>query len=293
MEPLQPAAIGNATGRKPGSERRLAVWASMTFVMLAGLSGCVPEAFLIQPGASTEPPALLATRWDHDIHFPNDTESGKTLPTIAGRITMFASDLKTPVLAEGSIYVYMYSDMPEAKDKEELIAFWGFDTKTARKLRTKDAVGWGYTLPLPWSTYSPDLTQVRLKVRFDRVGGSSALYSSTIPVSFEHDTGKPKMVFSSKRMTASQMASAMPPPSGAEDVGHGSLPTTVTLSPPPAKTSTWGNDAPFVAPQTTRPATSTNQAAFVAPRSTSSLPPSSSDNDAPFVVPPPGAVRQQ
>src|SRR5262249_19841415 len=43
---------------------------------------------------------------------------------------------------------------------------------TLRRLLKKDRIGWGYTLFLPWSTYRPEVTQVRLRVCYQPAQGS-------------------------------------------------------------------------------------------------------------------------
>jgi len=43
---------------------------------------------------------------------------------------------------------------------------WTFQRDELKRLLRRDAVGMGYTLFLPWSTYKPDVTQVQLKVAY-------------------------------------------------------------------------------------------------------------------------------
>jgi hypothetical protein len=254
-------------------------------MMLAGVSGCLPEAFLAQSHPPTQIPCKIATRWDHYVHFEPDTENnGKRLPTIGGRFTLFAEDLTTPVTSEGTVIVYMYDDMPDATDKEEVLEAWIIDTATVHRLLRRDAAGWGYTLILPWQKYRPDLTHVRLQVRFDRVGGKSPLYSDLIPVTFEEPNGPSKVVITQKQTTSimpgkgvttqttvpgnattgnlpalntvpgSQPAlnaanGRQPLPNGnlpfVDQSNGGSLPTTITKSPAPIP----GADVPFIVPK--------------------------------------------
>ena len=81
--------------------------------------------------------------------------------------------------------VYLYNDMPDVPEKDVVLEEWVFSTKLMKELQRHDPIGWGYTVPLPWYTYKPEITRVRLKVRFDRVGGSTPLYSDTVSLSFE------------------------------------------------------------------------------------------------------------
>jgi hypothetical protein len=261
--------------RRPGLLARLVVGGSLGLSLLATLPGCIPEAFVAQeqPGeVYTGVPCKIATRWDHDVHFPPDTKSGNPLPTIAGRVTLFASDLTTPVLAEGTIIVYMYDDMPEAVNKEEPIEAWIIDTKTVHKLQKKDAAGWGYTLILPWQRYRPDLTHVKLKVRFDRIGASDPLYSEIIPVTFESATEKPRVTVTNKQV-------------GMFDGATGK----VTLQGPNGQTVMSQASAQQLNMAATAGPNASNGGSL--PTSISLSPPSNMSSKIPFTLPPPGAVR--
>jgi hypothetical protein len=164
---------------------------AMNLIMLTGLAGCVPEFFTTDPNSPemlAKIPCQIHTRWDHQIHFPANTQdNGNPVPMIVGRIYLFAGDLTTAVPAEGTILVYLYNDMPDAENKDKVIDCWVIDTKTVKRLERRDAAGVSYTLMLPWANYNPAFTQVRLKVRFDRLRAKDPLYSDTIPVTFEND----------------------------------------------------------------------------------------------------------
>ncbi len=276
MEPLQPATVSmrKRTGRRPGFFARLVGSGCLSLSMLAAVPGCVPDMFTTQPVGEEVSmlPCKLATRWEHDIRFtPNSEHEGDMMPTIVGRVIMFASDLTTPVLSDGTMVIYLYDDMPDAANKEEVYEAWILNRATVRKLRRKDAAGWGYTLVLPMQKYRPDLTRVRLKVAFHRLGGDSVLYSDTIPVTFERENkDKPRVTILSKQvgvlngatgqlnvqsgggpgMTPQAGGQTMPAfgqgmPAGGRDASNGgSLPTSVSLSPPP----TPGSSVPFVLP---------------------------------------------
>jgi hypothetical protein len=245
-------------------------------MMLAGLSGCLPEGFLVsQSPPPNKVPCKIATRWDHYVHFEPDVKNGGKLePTIGGRFTLFAEDLTTPVMSKGTVIVYMYDDMPNAANKTEPLEAWLIDTGTIQRLLRRDAAGWGYTLILPWQTYRPDLTHVKLQVRFDRVGGTDPLYSELIPVTFEEPNGPSRVVITQKQSTVlvpgkgvtttttpgSSLPGGMPAMSAVPGTSQQAAPnfsspfvdqstsgkwtTTVTKSPPPPP----GSDVPFIVP---------------------------------------------
>ena len=51
----------------------------------------------------------------------------------------------------------------------------------------KDAVGWGYTLFLPWGTYQPEITQAQLRLRYEPVNGAP-LYADEARLAFNRQT---------------------------------------------------------------------------------------------------------
>jgi hypothetical protein len=267
MEPLQPAKVRTRIRRRPGFLARLVGSGCLGLSLLGAVPGCVPEMFTTQPASEENSmlPCKLATRWEHDIRFTPDTKhEGKMTPTIVGRVTMFASDLTTPVASEGMRVVYLYDDMPDAASKDEPLEVWFIDRFTVRRLKRKDAAGVGYSLVLPMQRYRPDMTRVRLKVAFHRLGGGdTVLYSDTISVTFEQETAQPRVTILSKQVgvlngatgklsVQSVSGPGMAPPTGGQmmpagggDASNGgSLPTTIGLSPPP----TPGSNVPFVLP---------------------------------------------
>jgi hypothetical protein len=266
MEPLQSAKVRTRIGRRAGFLARLMGSGCLGLSMLGAVPGCVPEMFTTQPAGEENSmlPCKLATRWEHDIRFtPDSVNEGNMMPTIVGRVILFAGDLTTPVLSDGTMVVYLYDDMPETANKEEVYEAWVLDRYTVRRLKRKDAAGWGYTLVLPMQKYRPDLTRVRLKVAFHRLGGDSVLYSDTIPVTFERETENPRVKILSKQVgvlngatgklsvqsvsgpgMAPQTGGPTMPAGGGDASNGGSLPTTIGLSPPP----TPGSNVPFVLP---------------------------------------------
>ena len=44
---------------------------------------------------------------------------------------------------------------------------WKLDKEILPRSRQRDTIGWGYTLFLPWGTYSPTITAIHMKVRYE------------------------------------------------------------------------------------------------------------------------------
>src|SRR5581483_612242 len=57
---------------------------------------------------------------------------------------------------------------------------WRIDSDTLKRLGKRDMLGWGYTLFLPWSTYRPDVGQVRMKLAYVPVKGTPIFSESVV-----------------------------------------------------------------------------------------------------------------
>jgi hypothetical protein len=172
MEPLQPVSAPAANEYPMIRRSRPAFALVLALFMLAGLPGCVPEFFTTGGADPAVVPCQITTRWEREIHFPaNIKDGGKPIAQIVG-----------------TMLVYLYNDMPEAQDIKEPLDIWVISTADVKRLERRDAAGWGYTLLLPWTSYKPDLTRVRIQVRFDRIGGKDPLYSDMNSISFENAT---------------------------------------------------------------------------------------------------------
>jgi hypothetical protein len=131
----------------------------------------------------SEPVCQVVATWTPEVLFsPDPTKRGAPTPGIAGRVYLFGPEVKTPLVGNGSLVVDLYDDAPLAQGKPPVqLEQWRFDKDTLKNLCRKDAIGWGYTIFLPWGTYRPDITQVHLQVHYD-VPGAMPLYSPNSPM---------------------------------------------------------------------------------------------------------------
>ncbi len=288
MEPLQPVSGIPSNNGQSVAKRRLVVGFATSLAMLAGLSGCLPEFFTTDPKsqeALSTVPCQIHTRWDHQVHFPGNTQdNGHPIPQIVGRFYLFGSDLTTAVPARGTVQVYLYNNMPDAPDKETPLEKWVIDTKTVKRLEKRDAAGWSYTLLLPWGTYSPDITHVRLMVRFDQVGAKIALYSDTIEVTFENPT-TPRVDIAHKQsgpkvpmngMVLDQSRGMVLDPTSAAMIGSGQkVPVAVANAQPigmAISESLENGQSPTTSVTKSAPSTSGDNIPFIVPRAGAILP---------------------
>ena len=119
----------------------------------------------------------------------SDTVNGNhPLTGLAGRLYVFSEDIGRPLEVPGAVTVVVYSIDKENKRSKPL-ATWNIDSVTIRKLARKDAIGFGYTLFLPWTEYTPDIRRVQLDVRYVPDGGQPLFApSSTLAL---HQDGPP------------------------------------------------------------------------------------------------------
>ncbi len=89
------------------------------------------------------------------------------------------------MIGDGKLVVDLYQGpIPRTGDPRPLEE-WRFDPATLKGLAKRDFLGWGYTVPLPWGTYRPDLTCVQMKVRYEPAKGTP-LYAEGAPMAVKN-----------------------------------------------------------------------------------------------------------
>jgi len=124
---------------------------------------------------------VIAT-WNHEVVVtPDPAHNGAPTPGIAGRIYLFAQEVGIPLIGDGTVTVDLYDDSPKAAGKPPvLIEEWRLDKDTLHRLARKDVVGWGYTVFLPWGTYKPEVSKVRLRLAYCPAQGAPLYSESTV-----------------------------------------------------------------------------------------------------------------
>src|SRR5262245_42339836 len=163
--------------------RRLIAAAGLLVLTLA--TGCTTTAPFL--AAVDAPPAgpvyqVVAT-WKNEVQYaPDPTHGGAMTPGLAGRLYLFGPQIDFPLEGDGSVVVDLYNESPGvAGGQPVMLEEWRLDHDTLQRLLRKDVIGWGYTLFLPWGTCRPDVTQVRLRLRYDPAHGSP-LYTESGPL---------------------------------------------------------------------------------------------------------------
>jgi len=159
----------------------------LALVCLAG--GCVTMGGPAPDKAKEKPPSgipcqVVATWQPQVIYSPDPAQMGISRPGLAGRVYLFDEEVGYPLIAEGKIVIDLF-DLTAGPVKPVLLEEWRFDKDTSKRLVRKDAIGWGYTLFLPWGTYRPDISMVQLKARFEPDKGTP-LYAEASPLTVIH-----------------------------------------------------------------------------------------------------------
>ena len=124
--------------------------------------------------ATKNGPVTLVAAWQNHIDYlPDPTRDGAMGPGLAGQIFVF-DQYDQPALLNGSITVDLYDETKRppgvAPNKPER---WKFNRDVVKLLRSTDErFGPNYLLFLPWPTYRPDVTRVRITVLYDPENGS-------------------------------------------------------------------------------------------------------------------------
>ena len=174
------------------------------------LAGCVgmdtnPPAAIPTAGA----PCQLVANCRPDIYFaPDPAHGGVERPTLFGRIYLFGPEVGNPMIGDGKLVVDLYEGAVPKGAKATPLEEWQFDPVTLKGLLKRDMLGWGYTVPLPWGTYRPDITFVQVNVRYEPAKGAP-IYADGAPMAIKpaDKDGGPVVTESSKMVTAARPAS--------------------------------------------------------------------------------------
>jgi hypothetical protein len=174
---LVPQEVRNLTSPNCEQAPSLAVQASgivifaLFFASLL-VAGCVTTAEYI-PGAAEMPPAgqvaQVSVLWhDQVMSSPDNWNGGAMTPGLVGRLYLFGTKAGNPLAGDGSVVVDLFDPSQAGPDgSPKLLERWMLPQDRLQTCFSRDVIGWGYTLMLPWGTYRPDLGQVVLKVRYD------------------------------------------------------------------------------------------------------------------------------
>jgi len=189
MEPLAMEKIARKKAIRSGQAigyRWQRFWMACCLLPVAvGVVGCVNTGSFVLPGLdklSAPAPCEVVVAWNPEILFrPDPAHRGAPTPGLGGRMYLFGGGSDCPLTGDGCVVVDLYEDVdPKASVPTEE---WRLDRDTLKRLLRRDAVGWGYTLFLPWGSYKPEIKQVQLRLRYEPAKGTP-LYAESSSVVF-------------------------------------------------------------------------------------------------------------
>jgi hypothetical protein len=78
---------------------------------------------------------------------------------------------------DGSLEVLLFDETNGPAVQKET---WKIEPVTFKSLLRKDIIGWGYTVFLPWTTYQPEMTHLRLKLCYLPAKGAPIYFESPV-----------------------------------------------------------------------------------------------------------------
>ena len=159
-------------------------------------TGCVGvDSFLFkEDGPPKTPASKVVATWVPAVGMPPDTQhNGTPVHALGGRMYLFDPHMTHPVAADGSVIVDLYDPgcVDPTTGQPKLLGRWQFDSVTLnKKCLQRTAVGWSYSLVLPWPTYQKDVTRVEFRLCYQPKDGEP-LYADPTGVTLGGQGGQP------------------------------------------------------------------------------------------------------
>lgn len=189
MEPLPQELKEKGKKKKEKGTSHVVDFAFLLFPFSLCLIGCTSmgRSTAKDDKLPTGPACQAVAAWSHQVMVtPDPVHGGAPTPGIAGRVYLFGTEGGVPLVGDGTITVDLYDDSPKAAGNAPvLLEEWRIDKDTLKRLLKQDAVGWGYTLFLPWGTYRPDIKHIHLALRYEPAKGTP-LYAPAADITLHH-----------------------------------------------------------------------------------------------------------
>jgi len=212
MEPLPMEKVARTTEK---GKRNPSTFVLCLLPFALCMAGCVGTGAFVLPGVDklAPVPCEVVVAWNPEVlSRPDPANRGMPTPGLGGRMYLFGEGNDCPLAGDGCVVVDLYLDIsPKASVPLEE---WRIDRDTLKRLLRKDAVGWGYTLFLPWGTYKPEIKQVQLRARYEPVKGVPLYAESSTVVLHKGNVNGPA-VGSQTTTLMGNPPSEVPPPRGA------------------------------------------------------------------------------
>jgi hypothetical protein len=169
--------IANAPEQASGLCRGRSRFAFCLVPFALCLAGCINTGSFLLPGTDklNGGPCEVVVAWNPEVlSRPDPANRGAPTKGLGGRMYLFGEGNDCPLIGgDGCAIVDLYDETPPAGGNSEVpLEEWRIDSATLKRLLRRDAVGWGYTLFLPWGTYRPDISHIELRLRYEPAKGT-------------------------------------------------------------------------------------------------------------------------
>ncbi len=173
-------------------------------LLIALAAGCatlgVDSEHLKSPPPPCASPCQLVATWGNSVRYaPDPSHGGAPVPGLSGRLYLFGQEMSFPLAGDGKISVLLSDETNGAVVQKEV---WNIDADTLKSWLRRDQIGWGYTMFLPWTTYRPDMTKLRMRVCYAPAKGAPLYFEGPLTIAPENgvmtgtvtktDVSKPK-----------------------------------------------------------------------------------------------------
>jgi hypothetical protein len=177
-------------------------------------------------------PTIIAPGWQNYIQYlPDPTRAGALGPGLAGQLFVYGpADL--PATLDGSITVELFDITRGESDSTRVPSErWKFNRDVLKGLRSVDErFGPNYVLFLPWPSYRPDVTRVRITVRYDPENGPYPIYAPETRMVLSTSISEVKMI---SNVITSTPPRSLPPNLTTGGAGSASATGTAGTTPSP------------------------------------------------------------
>jgi hypothetical protein len=148
----------------------LSRWLPLAPLLLTLAGGCASvDPKLALDAAPVGTPLNVIATWQPNVQeLPDRMNGGRPTPAVCGHVYLLQRD-GTPIVGkEGRLLVSLFEEHPKlASNGTRLpLEMWDITPECLKLVQTKDMVGWGYALNLPWGTYRPDIGKVEMQVQY-------------------------------------------------------------------------------------------------------------------------------
>jgi hypothetical protein len=201
-------------------------------LLLTLASGCVGTGeFMVDSSAAAAQASVeqLMVVWHNQVIAGADpVNHGEHLYGLAGRVYLTREGLSKMLVADGRLVVELYAVLPEQPQGPPVRqGQWVIEKPTLNaQCLSKDFVGTGYTLNLPWPTFRPDITRLEIRTRYEPAKGMPVFAQTIVTLNSgpapapvyanRMETGDGRMISTQTRPQQQpqpvQPGGAMPPP---------------------------------------------------------------------------------